>query len=215
MELQSKLYAAQFFGFTPHAVVDCLHNAMQECLFETIQLCERYLFSHLPPGVTENEVRTGTEWLLQHMQETFNTIFPRLELFLLKHVLAVPSTVLLPEDAVHAHTPDQTATTMLSNHSQRQEVDEVLDAEISELRQQYRDLATVMAKLQAEQEEQRRIEHQMETALRRDDELMSCFQQCQLQNPGLTFSSCLEQAQQLLTQIEQGQEQADAIGLSV
>ncbi|XP_077866272.1 protein MIS12 homolog [Saccoglossus kowalevskii] len=98
-------YETQFFGFTPKAFVDGVHNALVEYLCDGVTVVEQYLMKEFKitdgSKVSAEKLRECTQKVYAHLKPRYSTAFDKLEFFLIHNLLHIPSHVVLPEDKVN------------------------------------------------------------------------------------------------------------------
>ncbi|KAM9037455.1 protein MIS12 homolog [Sarcophilus harrisii] len=109
MSVNPLLYETQFFGFTPQTCVLRIYIAFQDYLFEVMAAVEKVVLRKAGdlPGcaLSAVQVRSSTEAFLRFMRERFDRLFVKMERALLRLVLSLPPTALLPEDRSHEKHP--------------------------------------------------------------------------------------------------------------
>ncbi|KAM3838122.1 protein MIS12 homolog [Diretmus argenteus] len=166
----SKIYEAQFFGFTPQTCMLRVYSAFQECLCEILLLvekvCVRTAKSTDPNGDEElfrSQARECSQKLQQFLEQRFSRMSKRMETLLLDNCFSIPPTVLLPEDQPHRKYP--------------QDVREVLKLEsrLAELQRTYEAEVCARQALLAELEEQREVQEQLDGILKWVGELQAAW----------------------------------------
>ncbi|XP_072237334.1 protein MIS12 homolog [Leuresthes tenuis] len=155
-----KLYETQFFGFTPQTCMLRICSAFQDCLYDILpvveEVCVRQL-SKAESGGAEELLRTRarecSRKLQQFLEERFKQLSERMEALLVNRCFTVPPNVLLPEDQSHKNYP--------------QDVQEVLrlESSMAELHRAYEAEICARQALQAELEEQREVQQQLDGIL--------------------------------------------------
>uniref|UniRef100_A0A8C5PT98 Protein MIS12 homolog n=1 Tax=Leptobrachium leishanense TaxID=445787 RepID=A0A8C5PT98_9ANUR len=157
MSITPMCYEAQFFEFTPQTCILRLYISFQDFLFEMLLIVEKVILKKLEtsPGhrISKFHVRQSTEKYLQFLNERFNHLFQKMEKCLLKLVLQVPKTIVLPEDEVHSHYP----------YSAEQYKE--LQSQTGNLQEQYKAESLATLRLLAELEEQKAVEAELEKVL--------------------------------------------------
>ncbi len=96
-------YATQHFGFTPKAFVDGIYNAVNDYIKGFFKEMGKVLDEEFAKGdaILSSKIRQQCKRLIAKCYESVDKSMDKMELFLLKNILLVPSAVLLPEDEVH------------------------------------------------------------------------------------------------------------------
>ncbi|KAM4593895.1 protein MIS12 homolog [Odontesthes bonariensis] len=153
-----KLYETQFFGFTPQTCMLRICSAFQDCLYDILpvveEVCVRQLRkaeSNRAEELLRTRARECSRKLQQFLEERFKQLSERMEALLLSRCFTVPPNVLLPED--QSHYP--------------QDVQEVLrlESSMADLHRAYEAEICARQALQAELEEQRQVQQQLDGIL--------------------------------------------------
>ncbi|XP_061600747.1 protein MIS12 homolog [Cololabis saira] len=164
-----KLYETQFFGFTPQTCLLRIYSAFQDCLYDILPVVEEVCVRQLSkgePGAEEklrSRARESSRRLQQFLDQRFKQLSGRMEALLLPRCFTVPTRVLLPEDQKH--------------HSRPQDPQEVLKLEssLAELHATYEAEVYARQALQAELEEQREVQQQLDGILAWISELQAAW----------------------------------------
>ncbi|XP_069029902.1 protein MIS12 homolog [Embiotoca jacksoni] len=152
-----KLYETQFFGFTPQTCMLRVYGAFQGCLYDILPVVEKVCVRQLSKGASveaEEQLRSRARECsrrLQHfLEERFKQLWERMEALLVSRCFTVPPNVLLPEDQPHKRSP--------------QDLQEVrrLESSLADLHRTYEAEVCAKQALQAELEEQREVQKQLD-----------------------------------------------------
>ncbi|CAG5854294.1 protein MIS12 homolog [Menidia menidia] len=152
------LYETQFFGFTPQTCMLRIYSAFQDCLYDILPVVEEVCVRQLGKGESDGELlrtraRECSRKLQQFLEERFKQLSVRMEALLVSRCFTVPPNVLLPEDQSHKNYP--------------QDVQEVmkLESSMADLHKAYEAEVCARRALQAELEEQREVQQQLDAIL--------------------------------------------------
>ncbi|KAM3625943.1 uncharacterized protein V6R79_020212 [Siganus canaliculatus] len=155
-----KLYETQFFGFTPQTCMLRVYSAFRDCLCDILTVVEKVCVRQLSKGQSDraeeqlrSRARECSRKLQQFLEERFKQLSERMETLLLKRCFSVPPSVLLPEDKSHSNYP-QDMKEMLR-----------LESSIADLQRAYEAEVCARQALQAELEEQREVQEQLDGIL--------------------------------------------------
>ncbi|XP_051847442.1 protein MIS12 homolog [Antechinus flavipes] len=157
MSINPMLYEAQFFGFTPQTCMLRIYIAFQDYLFEVMVAVEKVMLKKAGdlPGcdLSAVQIRSSTETFLRFMKERFDRLFVKMERALLRLVLSIPPTVLLPEDRSH------------EKHPQSREEFGLLQQEVGQLQARYKAELGARRALLAELEVQKVVRERLRKTL--------------------------------------------------
>ncbi|XP_071344972.1 protein MIS12 homolog [Trachinotus anak] len=155
-----KLYEAQFFGFTPQTCMLRVYSAFQDCLYDILPVVEKVCVRQLSSGRSGGEdellrarARECSRKLQQFLVDRFKQLAERMEALLVHRCFTVPPNVLLPDDRSHETYP--------------QHLQEVLSLEssLADLQRAYEAEVCARQALQAELEEQKEVQKQLDGIL--------------------------------------------------
>ncbi|NXY84937.1 MIS12 protein, partial [Alcedo cyanopectus] len=191
MSVNPMAYETQFFGFTPQTCMLRVYLAFQDYLFEVMVVVENVILKKLNAlpncKISPVQIRRSTEKFLLFLKEHFDKLFSKMEEVLLQLVLDIPSNVLLPEDKVH------------EEYSYSKEEFQALQEEIRELQQQCRAEASAGQALQAELEEQKVVQAELEKILQWFDELENISREHGTSNFRESFAFLTDNSRKLQT----------------
>ncbi|XP_074153809.1 protein MIS12 homolog [Sminthopsis crassicaudata] len=153
MPIDPMLYETQFFGFTPQTCMLRIYIAFQDYLFEVMVAVEKVILKKAG-ALSAVQVRGSTEAFLRFMKQRFDRLFVKMERALLRLVLSVPPTVLLPEDRSH------------ERHPQSREDFRLLQQDVERLQGRYKAELGARRALLAELEVQKAVRAQLRKTLR-------------------------------------------------
>uniref|UniRef100_A4II13 Protein MIS12 homolog n=1 Tax=Xenopus tropicalis TaxID=8364 RepID=A4II13_XENTR len=157
MSVHAMCYESQFFEFTPQTCILRVYIAFQDYLFEMLLVVEKVIMKKLESmegsKISHFQIRESTEKYLNFIKERFNILFQKMESWLLKLVLSIPSNVLLLEDKVHAQ------------YSYSKEEFEHLQTETETLQKKCKAESLAKQRLLAELEEQKQVQAELEKTL--------------------------------------------------
>ncbi|KAK5873826.1 hypothetical protein PBY51_018830 [Eleginops maclovinus] len=153
-----KLYETQFFGFTPNTCMLRLYSAFQDCLNDILPVVEKVCVRQLGKGESSRadeqlRARECSRSLQQFLNDRFKELSQRMDALLVNRCFSVPPNVLLPEDHSHKDYP--------------QHIQDVLKLESSftDLQRSYEAEVYARQALQAELEEQKEVQKQLDGIL--------------------------------------------------
>ena len=96
-------YVTQLLGFTPKAFVDGIYNALNDYIKEFFKEIGKVLGDEFAKGdeILSSKIREGCKELIAKCHQNVDKNIDKLEMYLLKNIFFIPSSVLLPEDQVH------------------------------------------------------------------------------------------------------------------
>lgn len=103
-EFNEAEYEAQYFGFPTRAFTDGMYNAIHDYTRSSLNEAQELLFQKHADVMTEEQVKGGSESILQHLTAFLNKAIDKLEIYLMKNVFHIPEHVILPEDFVHKNS---------------------------------------------------------------------------------------------------------------
>ncbi|RVE74664.1 hypothetical protein OJAV_G00024200 [Oryzias javanicus] len=169
--LSLKLYETQFFGFTPQTCMLRIFSAFQDSLYDILLVVEKVCVRQLSKGDSDGpgeealriQARECNRKLQQFLDERFKQLFERMEALLLNKCFTVPQNVLLPEDQPHKNYPQDLQEGLK------------LESTLADLHKAYKAEVCAKQALEAELEEQKEVQKQLEGILTWIQELQAAW----------------------------------------
>ncbi|XP_037509767.1 uncharacterized protein LOC119386557 [Rhipicephalus sanguineus] len=100
-------YAVQHFGVSPKSIVDCVYNVWFDYTEKCLDALKAALQDKASGHIAPDELEAWVDSVFREMVPEFNKNAEKLEEYMKRNIVHVPSHVLLPEDGAHRLSADE------------------------------------------------------------------------------------------------------------